>query len=639
MTALAGYWRFGGRGASSPCSAMLRAQALYGPDDAAQADLGEISLGRSLRRTLSEDAFDTGPISGGDGALTLAADVRLDNRGELISALRLGGEAAGMCDAAVLMAAVEAWGEAAAMQRLVGDFAFALWNARSGTLLLARDPLGERPLHVHQGRSMIAFSSMPKGLHALPEIPYAPRASAAADFLANTPETGPESFFEGVDRVLPGHVMTVTPAGAHQRRWWSPRFTTLRLKTDAEYAEGLRSHLETAVKARLRTHHGGVGAHLSAGLDSSTVATTAARLLAPGALTTFTAAPDGPWEAPDNRIGDEWPLAQATASLHPNIEAVRIGTGGASPLAALDRNFFLFERPLLNLCNGTWLDALNREAQLRRISVMLTGQMGNMSISHAGYEALPGHLRAGRLPAAASLALALRRNGHRWGPLASRGLGPLLPRSLWRGLRRRFRTPSSLYEHSAIRPSAAEMLGVLDRAVERGLDFDAPPWADGRAMRLWVLRRVDRGNYNKGLMAGWGLDYRDPTADRRLIEYCLAIPEEQFILGGQPRSLLRRAFADRLPPAVLEERRKGMQGADWGASLSSAKAEIGAELEGLAACGPAADLIDVDGLKRALAEAPANGWARPEVVNRYRLALLRGVSAGHFLRRASRTNA
>ena len=61
----------------------------------------------------------------------------------------------------------------------------------------------------------------------------------------------------------------------------------------------------------------------------------------------------------------------------------------------------------------------------------------------------------------------------------------------------------------------------------------------------------DRGNFNKGVLATHGLDVRDPTADRRVLEYCLAIPPEQFILGGVPRSLARRAFADRLPAAVL----------------------------------------------------------------------------------------
>jgi asparagine synthase (glutamine-hydrolysing) len=83
---------------------------------------------------------------------------------------------------------------------------------------------------------------------------------------------------------------------------------------------------------------------------------------------------------------------------------------------------------------------------------------------------------------------------------------------------------------------------------------------------------MDQGNYNKGVLGGWGVDMRDPSADRRLVEFCLSVPPEQFLAGGVPRSLARRAFADRLPPEVLRERRKGYQAADWFEGMSVSRA-------------------------------------------------------------------
>jgi asparagine synthase (glutamine-hydrolysing) len=202
VTALAGYWSFGGSSeAGRHCERMLRAQAIYGREDALWSDGEGRSMGRRLHPTLPEDRFDRAIISGGDGRLALAADVRLDNRDELAGDLGIASaELRTLCDSALLMRALERWDEAA-VDRLVGDFAFALWDRGRQRLLLARDFIGRRPLHYHRGRDFFAFASMPKGLHCLPSIPYAPDMASAANFLALVPEAGPSTFFEGLCRV------------------------------------------------------------------------------------------------------------------------------------------------------------------------------------------------------------------------------------------------------------------------------------------------------------------------------------------------------------------------------------------------------------------------------------------------------
>jgi asparagine synthase (glutamine-hydrolysing) len=109
-------------------------------------------------------------------------------------------------------------------------------------------------------------------------------------------------------------------------------------------------------------------------------------------------------------------------------------------------------------------------------------------------------------------------------------------------------------------------------------------------MRLWVLQRGDPGNYRKGGLAGWQVDHRDPTADIRLLEFCLTIPTEQFLRDGIPRALARRALADRLPKQVLEEPRRGLQVADWHEDLTAVRDRIIDELDRLEACQPRPEL-------------------------------------------------
>lgn len=621
---------------------MLSSQRLYGPHAMGDWAEGGVGLGRCLFRTLPEDRFDRQPLQTADGRLTLVADVRLDNRAELASALGLSpARIDDRCDAALLLDCLDRWGERA-VDRLIGDFAFACWDSRDQILLLARDFRGGRPLYFHRGKGMVAVASMAKGLHALAEIPYAPDAQTAADFLLLLPATETPSFWQGIERVPPGTILSVTRSAIAARRYWQPARPD-RGAPRHDYVDGLRHHLDAAVAARLRGANGHVGAHLSAGFDSAAVAATAARLLAgEGRVTGFTSVPD-PAHAPledRGRFADEGPLAAATAAFYPNIEHVLIRTGDRSPLATLDRDFSLFEIPLLNRCNMVWQIAIMEQAQQRGIGVVLSGEMGNMSLSYAGHEYLPELLGEGRLVELARVSGALLRHGAlRWRGLASRLVLPFLPTAIERVIRERIdpvaRDPMA---HSALSASAFGAMAMAERAKARDLDLSYRPWRDGFAMRLWALGRHDPGNYYKGYLGGWGIDQRDPTSDRRLVDYMLAAPMAEYVAGGQFRSLPRRALADRLPALVLDEKRKGAQAADWHLGLGAARSDVRDELARLRACAPANELIDLDRLDQLEREWPDGGWGSGDVATAYRIALLRGLSVGHFLRKASGSN-
>jgi asparagine synthase (glutamine-hydrolysing) len=645
VSAIAGLWRLDGKSEpAADCARMLAAQEIYGPHDGRQWSAGPIAMGRQLFRTLPEDIHDSQPLQSRDGRLTLVADVRLDNRDELAADLGLHlADAAKLCDAAILLATLEQWGERA-LDRLVGEFAFALWDAHAQKLILARDFLGQRPLHYHCGKDFFAFASMPKGLHALSEIPYGPDEEVVAALVTLMPRWGQRSFFKDISRVEPAHVLTVTPDGQSSRRYWNPKRPGARRAQSRDYAEGLRQHLDIATRSQLRGADGVVGTQLSAGFDSSSVAATAARLLAPsgGKVIAFTAVPregyDGP--APRNRFGDEGPLAAATAAMYPNIEHVLVRSDGRLTLDALDRAFFLAESPILNLCNTKWGQAINRAARDRKLGVMLIGQMGNMTVSYYGLELLPELLRAGRfvrLWREASQLVA--KTGMRWRGAAVQTFGPFTPSWVWQWANRTFLgRKRDVFGYSAIRGDRLAEFDLAAMARQRGLDFSYRPRKDGFAMRLWVMARGESGNGKKAALAGYGLDFRDPLADKRLVEYCLSIPTEEYLKDGVPRSLAKRALADRLPQAVLNEQKKGYQAIDWHEGLTAARAEVAVELDRLAACAPAARTLDIERMKRLVENWPTSGWERDEVMQPYRLALLRGIAAGHFLRKASGAN-
>ena len=638
MTAIAGIWTYDtGGDCKQRCERMLQAQQVYAPERPQVWDGECVAVGRRLFRSLPEDRFDRAPIVGGAGVLV--ADIRLDNRDELGAALSISTAELRECsDSELLMRALAAWGERA-VHRLIGDFAFAWWDQRSQHLLLARDFLGQRPLHYHLGRGFFAFASMPKGLHALPEVPLALDANAMAAFVALLPETGRETYFEGIEKVQPGHIVRVTPDGVRTTQYWQAPGEMLRLKDAREYEDAVRAELDRAVACRLRGTNGRVGAHLSGGLDSTAVAATAARQLgAAGAVVAYTAVPrEGYVGGLRNSITNEGPQATAVAALYPNMEHVTVCSSGHSPLERLDTYFHVFERPMLNLCNGVWATAILDDARAKGLEVMLTGDAGNMSISYNGLAALPHMLREGRWLKFTQVAASLIRHGTGLRTVAAQAIGPFLPHPVWRAIAQFRGKGGQLTDYTAINPARLRDLGLL--AAQRGLDISYRPRSDPHELRTVALGRIDRGNYNKGFLAGWGIDVRDPSADQRLVELCLAIPPEEYLAGGIPRSLARRAFADRLPSRVNGELKKGYQAADWHEALTRARQDIHREVSRCANIAPARGILSIDKMQALISDWPEDGWGKDEIIESYRLALLRGTSAAHFIRKVSGSNA
>ncbi len=628
MTAIAGAWRLrGGASFREDCAHMLAAQSRYGPHGEALWEDEEMAMGRRLYRTLPEDRFDQGPLTRPQG-IAMVADVRLDNRQALEASLGLSNQR--LCDAAVLFAAWTRW-EEACFDHLVGDYAFALWQPEFRRVVLARDPMGRRPLFFSRNPDRFAFASMPAGLLALPDMPKRPDARHLAKFLSLGPETGCESFFEGISRVEPGGLVMVTPDGETARCHYRCIRRPVTLASDEAYVVALRAQLDQAVGARLRRESGGLGAHLSAGLDSAAVAATAARLLKSGgaSVLAFTAAPRPGYrgQPPVGRLADEGPLAAQTAALHDNLDLVLAPSSARSPLDDIDRDMEMNARPMLNLCNQVWLNDIHRVAKGRGVQVLLTGDIGNLAFSEAGLDRLVKRAHDAEWRQWWNEVRALTRNrAISWRGVLAATFADRLPKWLWHlrdWLRGTYLTRPGTY--SALKPQ----------------HWVEPAWPRSGDIiddRVFALTAFDAGPYLKGVLASYGLDLRDPLTDRRLVEFCLNVPTRQVLLGGQFRSLARRALADRVPAAVLAEPLRGYQGIDWHEGLIAGRAELTLELERLAACEPVANLLDIPGLQRLVQSWPVTGWHKDKVMVAYRLKLLRAVSAGRFMRRTLGAN-
>jgi asparagine synthase (glutamine-hydrolysing) len=558
---------------------------------------------------------------------SLLLDGRIDNCAELSEKLDIQTES----PADLLLYAYRRWRDDFP-NHLLGDYAFALWDGLERRLLLGRDPAGCRPLHYGFRGSEFLFGSEARALLAMPGMRMVPDEEKVAAWLAFVANRNSMTFFQGISTVQQGCTVLFERGRVTARPFWDPRkIPPLHLADHREYAEGLRCVLQQAVLDRLAPGKK-IGSHLSGGLDSSSVTTVAAALLEERGerLTAFTAIPA--MEVDDafflGRFGDEQSHASAVVGLHRNIDHVLISNHAERMFPAMDRMNTTTERPALNPMNAIWLDAINLQAKQRGLEVVLNGILGNSTISYAGVRALPMMLRGGRLDEAARLAHDYHKHGQSWLFTANLAFRPLLPSvfgrlgDLLRG------KPFNL---------AADATGArrefLRAHGHRPLDFPVIAHkVDGKELRICMMEGPDMGMYGAAAKRLYGIEEGNPTADRRVVEFCLSIPEEQFCRGGIPRSLIREAMAGRVPDAVLKERRKGLQASDFFPLLTTERHEIIKELEGMQQSELLSRALDLPALNELAARWPAQPANSREWFN-YCVRLTRAISIGRFVRR------
>ena len=619
MSAFAGILRLDGAPAKpDDLAAMAAPLASHGPDARGLWLEGAVALTHHLMRMTPEDANERQPRVTEDAVLVLNG--RLDHREELERAL---GEPKDLPDSDLLLAAWRRWGQDC-LQHIEGDFAFVLWDRRARRLFAAVDALGARGLYYHHQHPFLLFATVPTALLAHPACPRDLDDATLAGYLGIRRAYAGETFFRGIQCLAAGQALTLDGAGLRLTRHWDmPQPDSLRLPRDEDYPEALLELLERSVASRLRSAHP-VGVSLSGGLDSSSVAWVAARQLAARGetLASYTSVPppDFVGVVPDGRYADETDLVRAQAMQLPNL-VTNFVWDRDSPLDHLGRWFESGGTPIHGWSNRTWMETMLGQAGAAGHRVLLTGQVGNSSFSFNGMAMMPDLARRGRWLTLwrEAAAMAAVRGVSLWRPLLGLGLQPLLPRTLRQQLRRLAGKPNP-GRNSALHPAALSLLARFpDGSTRQG---------QGQR-RVGILSQTE--SYEASLQAITGVELRDPTRDRRLVAFCLALPADQFLKDGVTRRLARRAMAGKLPPAVLNNKGKGMQGADWYQRLGALRPRLPEVLARYRADPLAARLIHLDMLDRLLQRWPDSGWGEKYAIKHYHGALGRGLMAGEFI--------
>jgi asparagine synthase (glutamine-hydrolysing) len=632
LSAIYGVYRFDGAPVDPRwLEQMKAAMANYGPHGEGSKVEGPVGMGHLLLKVNPEDAFEVQPLMGNRGLVVCAA--RLDNRSELVEGLNLhAADALRLSDGHLVSLAFDRWGEDLC-SRIRGDWALAAWDARERSLLLAKDACGNATLYYYEGKGFIAFASNLKALLALPGCVKEPDLLRLAEVLVSWQHDGHLTAFKGFRRLVWAQVIRIDSKG-QTRTWqhWSPEGREfLSLRTDGEYEEAFMEHCTQAVRSCLRTQKV-VAATLSGGRDSGAVVALAAPLLASQGrnLTAYTSIPCLPADgAGARRMGNEWDLAHATAVMAgENVHHVPIDASGFGVIRGIECMLEDHQGPSHAAANHYWIQAVTEAAARGGATLVLTGQMGNASVSWEGNGSALGALLRGNPKTASRLMMHAESNP--WLSLKRQVLKPIL----WPGLRAFYRIRSlgsrPWQAYSALNPSMAMELKLESRMRAAGHDptFMMSPLEDRRLRLL-----SPAGSIGIGIMTEAGsrhsITFADPTNNLSLVEFMLRVPDEQFRRRSQGSWLMQRSFRNRLPEPVLRGRTKGLQAADVGHRILKELPEVRQCLDTLDALPEARELLDLKRLRGCLEDLVAS--VDPNTTASAGQVLLRGLGVGIFL--------
>lgn len=600
---------------------------------AGSANRLEVAVGVVLRARVAEDVTDSQPVVVAGGQVVVVADVVLDNRVELCRELGLA-DSEDLTDSELIAHAYLHWGRGC-VGHLLGQFAFAVVDRRQGGVLLVRDQVGQRPLHVFEDAGRLCFASTALAVTGFSGVPAEIDLDQVKEYLARL---GPSdrSWIRGVRPVPPATAMWITRGEVASQVYWRLDPTPRRGGCFEDYVEELRELFDQAVRCRLRGL-GGAGVMLSGGLDSTSVAATVATLTAPEPVRTYTSVPPPDWANHDpapNWDADESHLVFALAQRYPTLRPTFIDARGRSVFGADDDLYALGATPVHNIMNVTWIRALRERAATDGVGRLYTGSIGNSAFSIDDPTWLVSLLRCGRFGQAAREAMAWSRArdlsmvrivGHF-------GLLEGMPNPVRRVLLR-LRNPSWLDRASRLSPLRQELLGEVDLA--------KAPYAGGMDRRGWArglprygLAMVAYGAATRAANeARWGLRLIDPTGELRLVQACARQPAWARRHMGMSRALVRAATRDRLPDCIRLRHVRGRQLPDWFDRVTEAYTQFAGELAAASQHEISRTLMDVERLDSLVSSWPdARSACREETRGGYLMMLPTALAASHYLR-------
>jgi asparagine synthase (glutamine-hydrolysing) len=528
---------------------MLDAMTHRGPDGVGRFFRGQAALGHAMLRVTPESFEEVQPLCDETGAMYISFDGRIDNRRELRELIEgAGAQVRSDTDPELVLKAYQSMGEDC-VRKLLGDFAFVIWDSKQRRMFSARDHSGIRPFYYYcDSRTFLAASELQQILHH-PGIPQEPNEGLVGEYLAGRMITREETLYRGVMRLPPAHMMVVTERGPRISRYYDLNPSrAIRYRTDDQYASHFLEIFKDAIRCRMRARNG-VASELSGGLDSSSIVCAAQSMIRAGEISVpkfeaFSLAYNE--SSTDERVYANEAASKSEVKLN-WIQPYEIDMKAS--IDGVRRSREWGEHP-----NGPHFRSLRQAVADKGIRVLMTGLGGDQFLtgSEYYYAELLSEFKFAELTRVlktdARFGVPGTPGHNRLKYLLWWGLRPMLPDNLRQRLsdivpRERF--PAFIPSEFARR---INLMGRLRALPERpaGMSFSQRSIFE-EFVNGWMVHVMEREDRSAAQV---GIEELHPYYDLRLIEFCLAIPEDQRAGTNCIKYVLRNAMKGLLPESI-----------------------------------------------------------------------------------------
>jgi asparagine synthase (glutamine-hydrolysing) len=584
MCSIAGIF---GRGEQEVVVRMNEAQRHRGPDDQGVVQCGNVVLGNTRLAIIDTSAAGHQPMHDPETGNWITYNGETYNFKELRR--ELGGEWASNTDTEVVLRAYRRWG-ADAFRRLRGMFALAIWDNQRKRLILARDPLGIKPLYYYAAKDQLIFASELRALLASGLVPRRLSAAGLDSYLANGSVAAPLTIIDGVRQLLPGHYLESVEF--KEIEFAVPRSDEVPDCRDEAVAR-LRAGLEESVRAHLVSDVP-LGVFLSGGMDSSALVALMSRISEQRPKTFSVVF--------DEATFTEAPFSRAVAARF-QTDHTEITLNEDRLLSILPEALAAIDQPTMDGINTFVVSQAVKNAG---ITVALSGLGGDELF--AGYPSFRRALKLHSLSRTARrvlrAALSVVRNGS-------------VQRHKFRQLMNSEGTPADVYRIS--RQLFSNELGRPRCAAPT----ITPGWGRHPVDVVNEISRLELSGYmsntllrdTDAMSMAHSLEVRVPFVDTRLVDYVLSLPGAWKLNHGTkgPKPLLADALADLLPRDFLARPKMGFTLPFERWLQQNLRTEVSSVLEDASMLSvPALNSAAVQKLWRNFLQKPrAVGWSRP----------------------------
>ncbi len=530
----------------------------------------------SFLKCISQGFKESNPDCFYKNFISVISDSIIYNRRELFLRIDCSEYLAENCSDAELISQIYIKFGYDAADMIDGDFSFVLWDEKKQELFCCRSKTGRKPLYYHDSESCFAFSTLFKSFFRCFSVSLELNDQYIADFLTingKRNEIDPyHTIYRGINQLPPGFCLSIKDGKTKLWQYWKlEKKDEIILKDDEEYESALIDILNQGIQKRIKNREN-IGLLLSAGFDSGIIAGLTSKQLRnkKSRLTTFTSVPISTYQnwLPKNRIADESIYMCEYQQMYDNIDMNFLSYENRNSYLDIDEYIKIFEQPYKFFENSFWIIESVKLASKKNIDVLFSGQLGNGTISWGSFYPYLIYL--------------LRQHKYRnlfqevgdYAYLKNEKVTTVLRRlffkishpNLKKIILKLFNRNSLISEYLPVNKEFVNFKKEDKRFRSLGWDNDFLTVLDSLGVRLHMLGPggfSHRGANKTKLGLKYNVSFADPTDDVELIEFCLNLPEDQFVRNGIERRLIKRTVKGYIPDKILNSNVRGKQSADW----------------------------------------------------------------------------